>query len=246
MQDTLGELERIYEATAIPTTIREAINHSLEDFLLTLEERLIGFLTGVMVGIGGVFSALFYFILGNILAIYFLHDSKEFYESFEQLLPQRYRPAVLSFANDIDRVVSGFVHGRFIISAVVGVLATLILAILGVRFYLILGLVAGLTNLIPYFGPFIGAVPAVLLASFQSGRLAVQVLIVYLIIQQLDGFILSPRVLSRSTGLHPLAVVFAIMAFGSLFGWWGLFFGVPMGAIAKVCLDYIFRWVSPT
>ncbi len=243
MQEGIGHLERLYEAADIPTAVRETVNQTVENFLLTLEDRLTALLSGVMAGVGGFLSSLFYLILGNLLAIYVLKDSRDMYRSFEQLFPAPYRPAVLRFLTDVNRVISGFVHGRLIISAGVGVLATVVLAVLGIRFYLLLGIVAGLTNLIPYFGPFIGAVPAVLLASFQSGSLAVKVAILYVLIQQLDGFVFSPRIMAKTTGLHPLGVVFAIMAFGSLFGWWGLFFGVPLGATAKVCLDHLLLWI---
>jgi len=243
MQQGIGHLERLYEAADIPTAVRDTVNQTVEHFLLTLEERLTGVLSGIMVGVGGFFSSLFYLLLGNLLAIYVLKDSREMYRSFEQLFPAPYRPAVLRFLTDVNRVISGFVHGRLIISAGVGVLATVVLAIFGIRFYLMLGIIAGLTNLIPYFGPFIGAVPAVLLASFQSVGLVVQVAILYVLIQQFDGFILSPRIMARTTGLHPLGVVFAVLAFGSLFGWWGLFFGVPLGATVKVCFDHLLRWV---
>ncbi|MFO8060297.1 MAG: AI-2E family transporter [Bacillota bacterium] len=245
-QETISQLERFYEATAMPTMVRDAVNQALDRYLGSLEERLNidASLTAIMARLGGLFGGLFNLILGLVLAVYFLKDSHHFYDRFRNMLPQNYRGYVMDFLADVNRVLSGFVHGRLIVSAIVGVLATVILALLGVRFYLVLGLFAGLTNIIPYFGPFIGGIPAVIVAAMDSWGLMFRVIITYLLIQHVDGFILTPRTLSNRTGLHPIAVVFAILAGAVLLGFWGLFLGVPLAAIIKVCLDYVFRWIA--
>ncbi len=245
-QETISQLERFYEATAMPPMVRDAINQALDKYLENLEERLDldASLTALMAGLGGLFGGLFNVGLGSVLAVYLLKDSHHFYHRFKDMLPGEYRRNVMDFLKDVNRVLSGFIHGRLIVSAVVGVVATVVLALLGVRFYLVLGLFAGLTNLIPYFGPFIGGIPAVILAAMDSWGLMFRVIITYLLIQQLDGFILTPRILSNRTGLHPLGVVFAILAGAALFGFWGLFLGVPLAAIIKVCLDHLFRWIA--
>ena len=245
-QQTISQLERFYEATAMPTMVRDAINQALDKYLENLEERLDidASLTALMAGLGGFFGGVFNLVLGSVLAVYLLKDSHRFYDQFRDSLPVVYRRPLMEFLADVNRVLSGFIHGRLIVSLVVGVVATVVLALLGVRFYLVLGLFAGLTNLIPYFGPFIGSIPAIILAAMESWGLTLRVMITYLLIQQVDGFILTPRILSNRTGLHPLGVVFAILAGAALFGFWGLFLGVPVAAIIKVCLDHLFRWIA--
>lgn len=246
LQNALAQLESFYAGTAVPPSVRETINQALEKYLDRLEARLDidASLTALLAGIGGLFGILFNFVLGPILAIYLLKDRAMLRDSFHRMFPQHYRGNVVQLFTDINRVLSGFVHGRLIVSAIVGVIVAVVLAFLGVRFYLILGLFAGLTNLIPYFGPFIGAVPALLLAAMESWGLLLWVAVVYIVIQQLDGFLLTPRVLANRTGLHPIAVVFAVLAGGSLLGFWGLFLGVPMAAVIKVCLDHLFVWLN--
>lgn len=246
LQEALAQLESFYAGTAVPPSVRETINQALEKYLDRLEARLDidASLAALLAGIGGMFGVMFNFVLGPILAIYLLKDRAILRDSFHRLFPGRYREQVIRLLADINRVLSGFVHGRLIISAVVGVIVAVALALLGVRFYLILGLFAGLTNLIPYFGPFIGAVPALLLAAMESWSLLLWVAIVYIVIQQLDGFLLTPRVLSNRTGLHPIAVVFAVLAGGSLLGFWGLFLGVPLAAVIKIFLDHLFIWLN--
>lgn len=251
LQEALAQLERFYAGTAVPPSVRETINQALEKYLDRLETRLDidASLNALLAGIGGMFGVLFNFVLGPILAVYLLKDRAMLRDSFHRMVPTRYRGHATRLLADINRVLSGFVHGRLIVSAIVGVIVTVALAFLGVRFYLILGLFAGLTNLIPYFGPFIGAVPTLLLAAMESWGMILWVAVIYIVIQQLDGFLLTPRVLANRTGLHPIAVVFAVLAGGSLLGFWGLFLGVPLAAVIKVCLDHLFTWfnmIEPT
>ncbi len=239
------EAEQFYAGPTIPPVLREGIDQALDQYQMHLEESLDvdASISALMAGIGGVFGGIFHFILGPVLAVYFLKDARYFRDRFQNMIPSAHREGVVSFVQDANRVVSGFVHGRLIVSAVVGIIASTALAIFGIRFYLILGLFAGLTNLIPYFGPFVGAVPALIIAALDSWAMVLRVSILYVLIQQLDGFILTPRILSNRTGLHPLAVVFAVLAGGALMGFWGLFLGVPVAAVIRVCLDHLLRWI---
>lgn len=242
LQRAILDFEGYYARTALPPAVREAINQSIETNLGKIEEHTATLLGGLVTGVMGVFSSLFNLILGPILAAYMLKDFRKFHRNIENAFAPARRKYINAFMADVDRVLSGFLHGRLIVSLVVGVLAAVALQLLGVRFALILGLIAGLTNLIPYFGPFIGAVPALLLAGLDNWALFFKVGILYLAIQQLDGFVISPRILGTRTGLHPLGVIFAVLAGGVLFGFWGLFLGVPTAAVLKVCVDHIIAW----
>ncbi len=241
----VAEAERFYAGPTIPPVLREAIDQALEKYQIRLEEGLDidASMGAVMTGIGGFFGGMFQLILGPILAVYFLKDARYFRERFRMMIPADYREAVTGFVQDANWVVSGFVHGRLIVSAIVGIIASVALALFGIRFYLVLGLFAGLTNLIPYFGPFVGAVPALIVAGMDSWAMMIRVAILYVLIQQLDGLVLTPRILSHRMGLHPLAVIFAVLAGGALMGFWGLFLGVPIAGILRVCLDHLLRWI---
>lgn len=244
IQQAIFEFEGYYARSALPASVRDAINQSIETNLGKIEEHTAAVLTGLVTGVMGFFGGLFNLVLGPVLAAYMLKDFRRFHDVLENAFAPHRRAHVQRFLADINQVLSGFFHGRLIVSVVVGVLTALVLQFMGVRFAMILGVVAGLTNLIPYFGPFIGAIPALVIAGLESWRLFAQVGILYVVVQQLDGFVISPRILGKRTGLHPLAVIFAVMAGGVLFGFWGLFLGVPVAAVIKVCIDHVFVWTS--
>ncbi len=242
--DALVEYEGYYARLALPEAVRESINETLTRALETLESRATDLLGSFVMGFMGVLSQIFYILLGPILAIYILKDAKTVRRRFADSVPEDSRPMVQQFLTDIDRVLAGFFRGRLMISLFVGVVVAVALGVLGLRFSVVLGVIAGLTNLIPYFGPIIGAIPALTLAAFDSGWLFIMVAVIFVLVQLLDGLVITPRFLGDRTGLSPLGVIFAVLAGGALFGVWGLFLGVPVGASIKVCLDHLFRWVQ--
>ncbi len=243
IQRSLFEAEGYYSRINIPPSIRDAVEQSLETNLGRIEEHAASILSGLVTGVVGFFGGLFNLILGPVLAAYMLKDFHEAKSALERVFAPQKREQVRAFLADVDHVMSGFFHGRLIVSLIVGIVTAIMLGIIGVRFAVILGVVAGLTNLIPYFGPFIGAIPALLLAAFQSLSVLVQVGILYVVVQQLDGFVITPKIVGRRIGLHPLGVIFGVMAGGVLFGFWGLFLGVPAAALIKVCVDHLIRWI---
>ncbi len=117
-------------------------------------------------------------------------------------------------------------------------MTTAAMALLGVEFALMLGIFAGLAEIIPYFGPIIGAVPAVGLAILKSKWLAVKVAIAFLVIHQLEGNIISPKILGDKVGLHPLVVIFSLLAGGELYGLPGMLLAVPAAAILRVIVRF--------
>ena len=138
--------------------------------------------------------------------------------------------------DSLDAVLNGFVRGQVIIAVLVGLMSALALTILGVRFALILGLIAGVFELVPYFGPVLGALPAVSLALLESPLLALKVTVAFIVIQQVESAILSPKIMGDRVGLHPVAVILAVLVGGHLFGFWGIVLAVPGAALAKVLL----------
>lgn len=116
----------------------------------------------------------------------------------------------------------------------VGTLAAVATALLGLRFAVLLGIWAGLTEFIPYVGPVLGAVPAVLAGLAISPLRAVEVLLAFAIIQQLENAVLSPKIMGESVGLHPIVVLFAVLAGGYLAGGWGLILALPVAGLLRV------------
>ncbi len=246
VQYYVADLEARYGHMIPPELLTETAGMAVTEALRILEHHLANWEV-LVYSILGVLGNLVSIIVAPILAAYLLRDSSQFRSRFYTMLPPRYKTRIIAVLDDCNRVLSGFLHGYLLVSLIVGIMATVILAVLGVRFYLLLGIVAGMTNLIPYFGPFIGAVPAVAMAAFTSWDLVIRVMIGYFILQQLESMVISPRIVGGKTGLHPLLVVLAVMAGGSLMGLPGLILGVPMLAISKVLVEHLlgFRKADP-
>lgn len=173
-------------------------------------------------------------LLAPFLAFYLLKDMERFKERFVQSLPSRYRQDILGLLRGLDRVLSGFVRGQILLSLAVGVLAAIATALLGLRYSLLLGLWAGATEFIPYVGPVLGAIPAVLAGLAVSPLMGLEAALAFGIIQQLENAVLSPKIMGESVGLHPLVVLFAVLVGGYLAGGWGLIIALPVTGLLRV------------
>jgi sporulation integral membrane protein YtvI len=186
------------------------------------------------------------YLLSPVLAIYFLADWKRIQLAFMRLVQQKWRLEWQRLWLDISHVVRCFIRGNLVVAVIVGVLVGIGVKLIGMDYALIIGLICGITDLIPYFGPLIGAVPAILLGFTKSSMMALEVGLVIIFVQQLEGNIISPKIMGDSVGLHPLWVVFALLAGEELAGFWGIFFSVPIAAVIRVILRHAyFRLVAP-
>lgn len=176
-----------------------------------------------------------------IVSIYMLYDKKRLMRSCWKIiyafLPQKHIPACHEILSECNRLFSSFVIGKFIDSAIIGVLCFILMTILRLPYTLFISVIVGVTNMIPYFGPFIGAVPGILILLFVQPVKALIFAIMVLCLQQFDGLILGPKILGESTGMKPLWIIFAITVGGSMFGVIGMFLGVPVVAILNYLLD---------
>ncbi|HEV3158352.1 MAG TPA: AI-2E family transporter, partial [Candidatus Baltobacteraceae bacterium] len=152
-----------------------------------------------------------------------------------RLVPQRNRVKVTAIARDLDRVLGGFVRGQVLIGFVIGACITVMLLLTHVRYAVLIGVMAGVLNVIPYIGSIAGFFPAVTLALFDDGwQHALLVGFLFVAIFQLDGHFITPRIVSESVGLSPLMVIIAILIGGELHGIPGMFIAVPVAAILRV------------
>lgn len=226
-----------YQNTAMPYSLRLAFDNGLKQIEVMLQDTVSGsvdsLLNLVSHGIGIVISP--------ILAFYFLYDWHEMKRNFYLTVPGSWRPGVRLFLKDIDKVLSGVIRGQITIAVIVGLLVSLGLMTLGVRFALLIGILAGALDVIPYFGAFIGATPAIAIALLDSPLLAGKVAILFFIIHQIEGTVIGPRILGEQVGLHPVTVIFFLLVGGEVGGLGGLLLGVPLAAIGKVILRHTLR-----
>ena len=184
--------------------------------------------TGIIGGIGN-------FIIGFIVAIYFLIDKDKFIAQGRKLatacLPQSPREHLFSLLARTNKSVVGFLSGKILDSAIIGVICFIVMKIMRLDYALLISVIIGVTNIIPFFGPIIGAVPAGLLLLLSDPKQALVFVIMVILLQQFDGNILGPRILGDSTGLSPFWVMFAIFVGGGIFGFPGMVLGVPIFAV---------------
>lgn len=187
-----------------------------------------------------VLEVLFIFILGPLLALYLLIDLPQLQRDILNLVPKDHQEEVADLGSKVGRTVGGFFRGQFLVAVIVGVLAATGFAIIGLPFWLIIGAIAGFTNLIPLVGPFIGGGLGLLIGSIAGGpALGLKAALVALIVQQIDNHIISPNVMKRTVKLHPVTVMLSILAGGTLAGFWGVLLGVPAVAVGKLLASHL-------
>jgi predicted PurR-regulated permease PerM len=192
----------------------------------------------------GVLSRALYLVLAPFLAYYLLRDAEVVSRAVLSLIPLHFRDEALGLLSRLNRVGIGFIRGQIIVSAIVGLMVTIGLAVLGIKYAVLIGVVAGIFDVVPYFGPLIGGVPAVILGLLRSPSTAVWAAVWIFVVHQIEGVFLQPRIMGEHVGLHPLAIVFAILAGGDLFGIWGMLVAVPVAAVVKVCGSYLIEKLS--
>lgn len=171
--------------------------------------------------------------LAMFIAYYIIKDSERLKKRVLSLSPRRWRNWLTAVGRDINAILENFIQGQLLTALIVGVLETIGLIIAGVKYPIVLGVIGGLSNVIPYFGPYIGAVPAVAIALVQSPITAVWAIVVFLIVQQIDNSFISPKIIEGSLGLHPVTTMFVVLAGGEFFGIIGMLVSVPVIAILK-------------
>lgn len=183
-------------------------------------------------------------LLAWIFSFYILKDKEQIVSSIKYFFPKSVRGEMVCFLRDIHRVVLRFIQGQVLIAIILSFIETLGLYVIGMPYAPLLGFIGGLSNIIPYFGPYIGAVPALAVALTLSPWKAVWTAVVFLVVQQLDNIYLSPRIMEGKLGLHPVTTILAVIVGGRLFGILGLLFSVPLVAMLKILIKRVYRTVS--
>ncbi|NPV70643.1 MAG: AI-2E family transporter [Firmicutes bacterium] len=229
-----------YRGARLPDTLKAALDETIARAEAGLLQAVRRVLEAVISGFPGLISML----ISPVLAFYMLRDARRI--KWGTLVAAVSDPAMPSsdwvkLAGEVSSVVAGFVRGQLLVALFVFITVSVILDMMGVRFALVLGIIAGLGEFIPYFGPFLAAIPAVVVALGRSPVLAVQVAVIFAVIQQVDATIIAPKIIGEHVGLHPLAVIFAVLSGGYLLGVWGMFLAIPVAGILKALLSFVYR-----
>lgn len=205
--------------------LNEALNEGIfNDLMTTLGNSIFGTL-----------KFLYNLVIGYIISIYVLFDKEKFKAQIKKLLYTFFDNetinVILENTRYTDKVFGGFFAGKLLDSLIIGVICFMCLVIFNIPYALIVSVIVGVTNIIPYFGPFIGAIPSAFLILLVDPWKCVMFLIFIFILQQIDGNIIGPKILGSKTGLSSFWVLFSLLIFGGLFGIVGMIIGVPIFSI---------------
>lgn len=234
--------------------LQEAANVALESSSLELQNWLTQTLipkaqeviTTLSVSVISTFWFLFDFVIGIIVCVYVLSSADKLKRQAKMIVsaiaPKKYLDTIFEITYEMDQCFGGFIRGKLLDSLIIGILCFICISIMDMPYPVLVSTIVGVTNIIPFFGPFIGAIPGIILILTVNPIQALYFAIFIFILQQFDGNILGPTILGQSTGLGSIWVLFSILIFGDLFGFVGMIIGVPTFAVLYYLISkYVFK-----
>ncbi|QQE73232.1 AI-2E family transporter [Brevibacillus composti] len=217
----------------------DSISLGVDRVIIQSQEKMSHTISQMVDNARNTLGKLLGFAVVPFVAFYLLKDMKDLHRTGMSLIPARYRKQVLAVLRDVNESLGNYIHGQMLVALIVGLCAYIGYWLIGMPYPFVLAAMVCLTNVIPYVGPIIGAAPAIVVALTISVRMTLFVLAVNVIIQILEGNILSPNVVGRSLQLHPLLIIMALLAGEAIGGIVGLIVAVPVLAVCKVVINRI-------
>ncbi|MDQ0274022.1 sporulation integral membrane protein YtvI [Peptoniphilus koenoeneniae] len=209
------------------------------DIIKNYQDKLFSSIGNIASGISGMLSALVKTFLVMIFTFYFTVDKEKVKSFIVRNIPEKYKRDVMYVAVRINDALLEFVKGRLLMAIFVGLITMIALLIVRVDFAIIIGFVTCIADIIPYIGPFLGFLPAVLFAFMDSPMKALIVGIIFVLIQWAENNIIAPKLLGDKIGLNPLLILIAIIIGGGMFGVMGMILGVPLISVIIILIDFI-------
>jgi len=230
----ITDLYARYHTVPLPESIKESLDsiaQQWEDFLASTVSRAIAATVGLLYQLPNL-------VLAPVLAFYISRDKDEIRRKALSWIPARNREEISNLLGEIDAVAGGFVRGQLLVAMIMGAVISVGLWFIGVESWFPIGVAAGFLDLIPYFGPFLGAIPALLAAYLDSPVKAVYVTILFVVANQIESMVLTPRIVSGYVGLHPLTVIFSLLCGAYILGLLGMVIAVPIAGMIRVIVRY--------
>lgn len=218
-----------------------SIQNGIEESLAKLEIGIAKYVEKMMSGIGSTINQLFLILVVPFLAFYMLKDIHSIERSLISLVPKRRRRALRRLIRDMDQALGNYIRGQLIVCTVIGIMAYVGYKIVGLPYAFLFAVVVAIFNIIPYLGPIFGAIPACLVALTISFKMLIGVIIVNLVVQALEGNVISPQIVGRTLHIHPLWIIFAVLVGGEIAGVVGMILAVPFFAMGKVMVDHLIQ-----
>lgn len=221
-------------------SIEDSIASGLDNLKNVLGNSIMGIINSSMKFISRALNL----VLIPVFTFYFLKDKSKYKEVITENIPKKFRKDIVGLGRDIDEVLGQYVRGQLLVCLFIGVATTAALLIIGVDFAIIIGIFAGIFNIIPYLGPIIGLIPAVIFAAFEDPTKIIWVVVAITVIQQAEGNFITPRIIGKSVGLHPTVVMVGVLIGGGYFGLIGMLLAVPTVATFRVVYKFIVKKLS--
>lgn len=217
------------------------VTQNLSDLPGKISEYLGGAIEGFRNVASTLTNAVVAIITFPIILFFLLKDGTTFKHFVVTLLPPKFRKDVHFILKNIDNQVGSYIQGQIIVALCLGVLLYIGYLIIGLDYAIILAIIAAVTNVVPYLGPFIAISPAVIIAMVTSPFMLLKLAIVWGAVQLMEGNLISPNVMGKTMQIHPLTIVIVLLVAGNLFGLFGVILGIPGYAVLKVIVGYLFN-----
>jgi len=227
----------------------ESLDINVKNILESGEGNLGKYLTDAVGGIASGLSSFISALTGFVLAIitvpfilfYLLKDGEKLPRFFIQMLPPHMREDAKAILHDADHQISSYIQGQILVAICIGVMISIGFLIIGMKYALLLGVIAMFTSVVPYLGPLIAITPAAIIAIVTSPFMLIKLAIVWTVVQLIEGKFISPQIMGKSLHTHPVTIIFVLLTAGSLFGVAGVVLGIPGYALIKVAVTHLFK-----
>ncbi|MDO3412168.1 AI-2E family transporter [Saccharibacillus sp. CPCC 101409] len=225
---------------------QETTNLNAQEIASTLSERATTILNHTWTGIGGVLGVVKELVLAIVtlpfILFYLLKDGRKLPGYILSFVPSKLRPGTLTVLQETNHQISSYIRGQIIVSMCIGFLLYIGYRIIGLEYSLVLAIVAACTAIVPYLGPAIAITPAIIVAAVTSPIMLLKMVIVWTVVQLVEGKFISPQIMGKSLKIHPITIIFVILTAGNLFGVVGILLAVPGYAVLKVLATHVFDW----
>ncbi|MEI5907882.1 AI-2E family transporter [Bacillus spongiae] len=211
-------------------------SYDIEGYISSWSLGIISFVTGIV-------NTIIYLILVPFILFYMLKDSNRFVPFISKFFPQNKRSDVKDVFGAMDKTISSYIQGQVFVSICIGTLLLIGYLVIDLEYSIVLALFGMFTNVIPFIGPFIAVIPALLVALFQDPIMVFYVAIIMIVAQQVEGNIISPQVMGKTLQIHPLTIIVLILFAGNLIGFIGIIFVIPVYAVSKTVVTHLYKLI---
>lgn len=229
----------------LPDQVTTTLEDMQDKLFANLQDLAVNATSIIVTAISSIVQFLFLLVLVPFFLFYMLKDGEKLKPFLMQFFKERKAQSFGRLLNGIDSTLSAFIQGQMLVSVCVGILLYIGYLIVGLPYALSLALFGMITNVIPFAGPYLAVIPALLVAMFQNPLTIVWVIVIMIIAQQIEGNLISPNVMGKALSLHPLTIITLILAAGSIAGFIGLLFVIPFYAVVKTIVVHFYReWLN--